>query len=73
MLDVLVYLKRDVDIASNTGFKDAIVSAVAKGRADGKSHFGHHYLLDWLHDPCSRHRRQSPPHEMPSIRALRQV
>ncbi|KAF2179735.1 hypothetical protein K469DRAFT_753812 [Zopfia rhizophila CBS 207.26] len=39
LLNDLVCLKRDVDITSKAGFKNAIVSAIAKGGADGKTLF----------------------------------
>ncbi|KAF2646857.1 hypothetical protein P280DRAFT_513009 [Massarina eburnea CBS 473.64] len=39
LLNVLVCISRNVDLASRAGFKDAIVSAVAKGRSEGKAVF----------------------------------
>ena len=39
LLDIFVLLKRDVDITSKVGFKDAIASAVAKGKESGKPNF----------------------------------
>ncbi|KAF1960912.1 hypothetical protein CC80DRAFT_489144 [Byssothecium circinans] len=39
LADVLICLKRDVDLISNAGFRDAIVSTVAHGRSEGKTVF----------------------------------